>query len=278
MNNNPEIKLDRQTNYVIVISPENEKDAISKSVKIAEEYIKKTSQPKVVILSDNYKNKNLKRIAFSQVQTFKKGTIRVVDKNNESRNYEILKKMSSLLKNSMIVIDENIVFDNECAKLLLSKNNRAQDYIIHRNTIELLNSEIDHITKEYENMAKHEGNEVYKPSKNIILRLHDYPQFPIDKETLIALNEVFGRTHASRILLSYFVARKKTIKFAKVLNEICKDDGESFVDYINPHEFKRQARNYTYYNLITGQILEPDTNFLRQCGEELKDLLMKTEE
>jgi len=272
------IDLARQSNYVIAISPKNERSAFETSLSIAKEYIKKVGPPKVIILTDGYKPDELKSIPFGQVQTFKTGTIRLADRSSEESNLKVIEKVSSLMKNSMIVIDDSFKYDDEIAINLLAVKGKAQDCTIHRTEIKLLDSEIDYIRNVYKQIEEHDGNGSFIPEKNIILRLHDYESFPFTAETLGILIEHFGDLHGWNIFSSYYVARKKTVLFQQKVMQICKNNDESPVDFINPREFRKQIKNYTYYNLITGRIVEKDEAFVAQCANELANILQKAQQ
>lgn len=273
--NYSEIDLDRQTNYIIVVSPENERDAFEKTILVAYEYIKKDGEPKVVVLSQNYKNTELKKILHTQVQTFKKGTIRIVDRSNEIDDLKVIERISALLKNGMIVIDDKFLYSDEMAEKLLNINGRAQDHVIHRNEIQLLNFEIDYIRSVFQKIENHNGDGNYIPEKNIILRLHYFSEFQFTKEKLQLLTDNFGRVHGFNIMLAYFISRKRTVLFRQELIKICDEKNESPANFINPKEFKRQTKNYVYYNIISGEIMSVEIAFINECVTGLMSILEK---
>jgi len=263
--------LQKQVNYIIVIAPENDMNAFNKSIEVAKEYVKKDSVPKVVIFSDNCNE--FQKIKYSQVQTFKAGNIRIVDRKDESDDFEVARVLSRMLKHGMILIDENVDFNNDTAEMLLSVSGKGQDYLIHRDEIRLFDAEIDAIKKEYKMVQEYSGEGFYKPEQNIILRLHDFPEFPFNSETLVYLYDSFGKIHGFTILLAYFLARKKTILFKQKLEAVCKQENENFADFINPHEFKKQSKNYVYYSFLTGQIINENEEFVEHCATELAHIL-----
>lgn len=267
------INLNKQGNYIIVVSPKGG-GAFDIHMQIAKELIDKNTNPKVVVISNTYKNESIQKIPYSQVQTFKAGTIRLIDRSSEEDNFKVVEKISSLLKNGTIIIDSGFGYTNEIAAKLLSTKGKGQDYVIHREAFKLLDAEIDYLGAEFTKIENHNGDGAYVPEKNIILCLHNYPGFPLNEETLTILKRYYGEIHAFNIILSYYISQRRTVLFRQQLVDACKAENESPKDFINPNEYRRQTRNYVYYNLVSGTIMD-NKEFVEQCRLELMQLFIK---
>jgi hypothetical protein len=259
--------LSRQTSYVIAVHDQSDKFAFENSIEELEIYIKKFPDRKAIIISETYKNDNYPKIAYNQVQTFKKGTIRVVDKIDCDIN-EAIKFASDFLKNGIILLfDVNI---NEATlDHLLSKKN--QDVIIHRREIAMhQESELQFLNLLQKDAKKYsELGETFIPDKNIYFRLHNQNDFKLNLEYLQNLIVNYDKPYAEKIFLAKYILNKLKIELARDLNSHCLEIGENPEFYIDPYWFRKSISNYIYINLLTNKIVNIPEEFSQTCQKEI---------
>jgi hypothetical protein len=262
-------ELNRQMNYIIAVHNATDKYAFINSVEEAELYIERYPSRKVVIFSETYRNDQLRKIAYNQVQTFKKGEIRIADKKDNDNFNEVVETMNVFLKNGLLIV-HGFNLNGQTIGQVLNRSDKAQDFIVHRNEIKLYPEEITYINnqivKANELLAQ---KQPYRPIKNVFLRIHRLDSFKFNKEYLISLAEKFGQEIGFGIFLSQFILLRNSNNFRKDLETECERAGEKFEDYIDPYWFAKLSSNYVYFNLVTQQISGASPEFLEQVKSEI---------
>jgi hypothetical protein len=265
-------ELIRQTSYIIAVNQASDAFAIENSIDEAEAYVEKFPLRKAVIVSDIYRNKRFDKIAYNQVQTFKKGTIRIVDKKNNENKNEVLQSVCTNLKNGLVIIHNQPV-TGDILKEILYKENKGQDVIIHRNQIVLHPIEVQYINEQI-NLINTNGHEkAHIPLKAIYLRLHCIDAFQFNKGKLMELIESFGQEMGYLLFLCQFILFRKRDEYRKLLDHECKENGEQFETFIDPYYFKKESSNFVYLNILKQEIVGADIDFLQQCQAEIVEIL-----
>jgi hypothetical protein len=263
------IELNRQLNYIIAVHNQTDRFALENSVEEAELYLEKYKMRKAVIFSDTYRNDNLMKIAYNQVQTFRKGELRIVDKKDNDNFNEVIKTMGIFLKNGLVII-HNYQPDGGTINELLRRTDKAQDIIIHRNKITLYAEEIDYINSEIERANQSVASKTaYVPRKNIFFRIHSLDSFKFTRDYLLNLANTFGQEIGFGIFLSQFILLRKSNEFRKELENQCEQKDEKFEDFIDPYWFAKLSSNYVYFNPVTMHIAGASAEFIEKVKNEI---------
>lgn len=259
----------RQRLYIIAVHPATDKFAIENSIDEAKAYVEKFPDRKAVIVSNSYRNDEMQKIAYNQVMNFKKGQLRLVDKKNNENQPEVLEVVFNMMKNGLIIIHDMqtqpVQFTN-----FLNWHEKQNDIIIHRNYLIFHPAEVEYINQlqgEAQKLIAKGENRV--PSVNIILRLHVDDAFKFNKDSLMKFIDVFGENMGYGMFLCQYILLKKRLEYRRLLEEICKEEGEIFENYIDPYHFKKESSNFVYYNVMTMDIVGADEEFLQQCQNEI---------
>ena len=259
--------LSRQTNFIIVVQSPGDIFAIENSVEEAQAYLDKYTDRKAVVVSTRYINNNIRQIAYNQVQTFKKGEMRLVKEN--ASDPETSKTVLDFTKNGLVILHDVPLYSETLQKYLDSEN-RGLDLILHQTSIDIPKVVLDYINAEVDNINKNYlENKPYKLRKNIFLRLHADEKFVFNKETLIAFMQKFGQETGYLLFLCQFILLRKKIEYRRAIENECAKEQEKFEDFIDPYYFKRDSSNFIYLNVFTKQIRGADQDFLIMCQEEI---------
>ena len=260
----------RQTNYIIAINDKYDKFAVENSIDEAKKYVQMFPDRKAVVIGETYRNDELKKIAFNQVQAFKRGEVRLVDLNKSENLDAAINIASGFLKNGLIVMVDSKI-SGETIENLFKRINRNQDIIIHRNSIAWHKSELDYIDNEIEkcNESTQKGID-YKPQRNVFFRIHGMANFEFNKEYFIKLINTYGQEIGGLIFICKYILFKKSLEFRKYLESECKKYNQTFDDFIDPYYFTKDSSNFVYLNLITKRIIGADDDLMLECQEEIK--------
>jgi hypothetical protein len=244
---------------------------VENSIDEAELYLTNFPDRKAVIVSESYRNDKLSKIAYNQVQTFKKGQIRIVDKKDNNDMNNVIDTISAFLKNGIVVIQDCKINSNTLKGMLLRKNSNSQDIIIHRNVFKLDQSEVDFVNSQIEKANKciDEGKH-YLPEKNVYFRIHASQDFKFNRDYIISLINEFGEELGATIFLSQFILLKKKNEYRKMLELECEKSEEKFEDFVDPYWFNRESSAFVYINLITKDIVGATPQFIEQCKLDLQ--------
>ena len=175
--NYPESEIKRQTKYIIDIGGSSVVP-LAISVEEAKLYLNKYPLRKAVVLSDFYRNDDIKTIKHNANQNTKQGSIHLI-KLGEENLYERLNLSLMGLKSAFFIVGKGVELTNESSKMFLKHNpNKAIDFVIHRSSLEFFQSELEFIGNEIQsaNLAIAKGR-TYRPQRVILLRIHNNPKF-----------------------------------------------------------------------------------------------------
>jgi CRISPR/Cas system-associated endonuclease/helicase Cas3 len=239
----------RITNYIIAVNFGN-KNALDTSMSECEEYLKKNSDRKAIlltgapILNDSYKN--LREINYKSVQTFKKGECRNVNFAGAENHSEALAKASFMLKNGLIILND-LELKADDLSLLLNNHQKNQDVIIHRQSLDLYEPELQYIRQELTEIAK---NKAYRPLKRVTIRMHIDDNFNPTLETLNAYAAKFGELGKNLFLLQH-VNHIKRVHLKRQIVEYCRSQNEDFNFFVDPYYYAKYTNNFIYFDVFS---------------------------
>ena len=266
----------KQTKYIIAIHGKEDEFAIENSIDEAKLYIEKFSDRKAVLISVT-KDTDLEKINSTQVQTFKKGTIRQVNTTGIDDAEKILNQVYFGLKNGMMIVHDMPVSDQFSTKVL-NHAEKGIDITIHRNDLRLTVPEINFIKNELDRasiMAARGEN--YSPAKRIILRMHLNHNFRLDPETLTkyvsGFRNIFGNKYGEElgglIFLSQFIIHRMRIEYKRMCDVETRKNNEDPKYFIDPYHFKRDMATYIYIDLMNLQIIGNHPEFVEDCQKRI---------
>lgn len=262
---NPDI---RQTNYIIVVHQTDDRQAFENTIDESTAYVEKFPERKAVIFSSKYRNDDLKKIPYNQVQTFKRGELRMVDQRDKTEP-EAAQIITEFLRNGLAVFD-HVQVAPETIYNVLNRPERGIDLIIHRNSIDLYDFELEFINQQiqFANQSVKE-NRPYRLPVAVYFRIHFSDKFKFNRDELVAYMNKYGQETGYLFFLCNYILLKSRIEYRKLLEKECLEQGEKFETYIDPFHFRRESSNFIYFDLISQKIVGASEPFIEKCGNEI---------
>lgn len=261
----------RQTNYIVAVHDKLDRFAVENSIEEGELYVKQFPDRKAVIVSDTYRNDAMKKIGYKHVQSFRRGEFRLVDKKDNSDYDDVLNQVCKFINNGLLIIHDIMPGDSvfQCLFDVL-KTNRAQDIIIHRNELALTQLEIEFVNSQVKQANQSvDSKKTHRPVRNVYFRIHALDEFKFNKEFLIGWMKEYGQELGFLLFLCQFILLKKANEYRKILEQECEKYGEKFENFIDPFYLRKESSNFVYLNLVTKDIVGADTDFLKECSNEI---------